>query len=118
MSETVITMTPSAARRIADLTGPGAVLRIGLKTGGCAGMEYTMEVTPAPGPDDIVVEQGDARVALAPMSQMFLLGTRIDYRSSLLEAGFHFENPNVSSACGCGESVSFSVEELAERGGT
>jgi iron-sulfur cluster assembly protein len=82
-------------------------LRIGVKKGGCAGMEYTMEWAEARGPHDEVVEQDGARVLIAPMAQMFLLGTEIDYETSLLGAGFKFRNPNVVDACGCGESVKF-----------
>jgi iron-sulfur cluster assembly protein len=68
-------------------------------------------------PNDEVVEQDGARVMIAPMAQMFLFGTEIDYEVSLLEAGFRFRNPNVSDSCGCGESIKFKdVEELeAER---
>ncbi|MFL4471433.1 HesB/IscA family protein [Tateyamaria armeniaca] len=92
-------------------------LRIGVKKGGCAGMEYTMEYVDTPDPNDEVVEQDGARVLIAPMAQMFLFGTEIDYETSLLESGFKFNNPNVSDACGCGESISFKdVDELsAER---
>jgi iron-sulfur cluster assembly protein len=70
-------------------------------------MEYTMEFADAPGPLDEVVEQDGARVMIAPMAQMFLFGTEIDYETTLLEAGFKFNNPNVSEACGCGESIKF-----------
>jgi iron-sulfur cluster assembly protein len=68
-------------------------------------------------PNDEVVEQDGARVMIAPMAQMFLFGTEIDYETSLLESGFKFRNPNVADACGCGESIKFKdVEELeAER---
>tara|TARA_R100000687_G_C6371253_1_gene128148 strand:+ start:334 stop:675 length:342 start_codon:yes stop_codon:yes gene_type:complete len=110
MSAQAISLTPSAVARIrALMPGPDAGLRIGLKKGGCAGMEYTMEITDNATPDEICVEQDGARVFLAPMAQMFLIGTEIDYKSSLLESGFDFRNPNVSDACGCGESVSFSI---------
>ncbi|WP_299376871.1 iron-sulfur cluster assembly accessory protein [uncultured Tateyamaria sp.] len=89
-------------------------LRIGVKKGGCAGMEYTMEYVDTPDPNDEVVEQDGARVLIAPMAQMFLFGTEIDYETSLLESGFKFNNPNVADACGCGESISFKgVDELA-----
>ena len=82
-------------------------LRIGLKKGGCAGMEYTMELTAAAQPGDEVVEQGAARVLIAPTAQMFLFGTEIDYETGLLESGFKFRNPNVTESCGCGESIKF-----------
>jgi len=66
-------------------------------------MEYVTDTDP----NDEVVEQDGARVMIAPMAQMFLFGTEIDYEVSLLESGFKFNNPNVSEACGCGESIKF-----------
>ncbi|AUQ58938.1 iron-binding protein IscA [Phaeobacter inhibens] len=104
-----VTITDKAAAQIAKLMDKGGHtgLRIGVKKGGCAGMEYTMEYVDQPDPNDEVVEQDGARVLIAPMAQMFLFGTEIDYEVSLLEAGFKFNNPNVSEACGCGESISF-----------
>lgn len=104
-----VTITPAAERQIVRLmAGKQAVgLRIGLKKGGCAGMEYTMEMAEQAEKADEIVEQGDARVLIAPMAQMFLFGTQIDYKTDLLESGFKFTNPNVTDACGCGESVRF-----------
>ena len=104
-----VTLTPAAAgqiRRLMDRQG-SAGLRIGVKKGGCAGMEYTMDVVAEPGPMDEVVEKDGARVLIAPMAQMFLFGTEIDYETGLLESGFRFKNPNVTEACGCGESIKF-----------
>jgi iron-sulfur cluster assembly protein len=105
-----VTMTDKAAAQISRLmeSAGHAGLRIGVKKGGCAGMEYTMEYVDAADPNDEVVEQDGARIMIAPMAQMFLFGTEIDYQVTLLEAGFKFNNPNVSEACGCGESISFS----------
>ena len=111
-----VTMTPKAATQIARLMGKDGSkgLRIGVKKGGCAGMEYTMEYVTEVDPMDEVVEQDGARVMIAPMAQMFLFGTQIDYETSLLESGFKFRNPNVVDACGCGESIKFKdVDELA-----
>lgn len=108
-----VTMTDRAAtqiRKLMDSAGH-AGLRIGVKKGGCAGMEYTMEYVDEADPNDEVVEQNGARVLIAPMAQMFLFGTEIDYEVSLLEASFKFNNPNVAEACGCGESISFKVGE-------
>ncbi len=104
-----VTLTPSAAKQIARLMNKqGSMgLRIGIKKGGCAGMEYTMDYVSDVNPMDETVEQDGARVMIAPMAQMFLFGTEIDYETSLLEAGFKFRNPNVSEACGCGESIKF-----------
>ncbi|MDG4649192.1 iron-sulfur cluster assembly accessory protein [Roseibacterium sp. SDUM158017] len=114
-----VTLTPAASAQISKLMARGETqgLRIGVKKGGCAGMEYTMDYVSDVDPHDEVVEQDGARVMIAPMAQMFLFGTEIDYEVSLLEAGFKFRNPNVSDACGCGESIKFKdVEELeAER---
>ena len=107
-----ITMTPKAAARIARLMQEAghAGLRIGIKKGGCAGMEYTMDYVQEADPNDEVVEQDGARVMIAPMAQMFLFGTEIDYETTLLESGFKFRNPNVTEACGCGESIRFDEE--------
>ena len=104
-----VKITPAAERQIARLmTGRNAFgLRIGLKKGGCAGMEYTMDLVEAAEPNEEVVEQGAAWVLIAPRAQMFLFGTEIDYENGLLESGFRFRNPNVTDACGCGESVRF-----------
>ncbi|HKL54876.1 MAG: HesB/IscA family protein [Roseovarius sp.] len=104
-----VTMTPAAATRIANLMDKDGHqgLRIGVKKGGCAGMEYTMDYVAEVDPNDEVVEQDGARVMIAPMAQMFLFGTEIDYQTSLLESGFVFNNPNVTEACGCGESIKF-----------
>lgn len=114
-----VTLTPAASAQIARLMSQDgrAGLRIGLKKGGCAGMEYTMEYVDTADANDEVVEQDGARVMIAPMAQMFLFGTEIDYEIGLLESGFKFRNPNVSDSCGCGESINFKdVSELqAER---
>ncbi|OCX67178.1 Fe-S cluster assembly protein HesB [Thioclava sp. SK-1] len=120
--QTPVTITPAAAKHIARLMARenAAGFRIGVKKGGCAGMEYTMEVAQDAGPMDIVVEDGDARVLIAPMAQMFLIGTEIDYETGLLESGFKFRNPNVEESCGCGESIKFKdMDELqADRSAT
>lgn len=110
-----VTLTPAAVRQIAQLMErkQAAGLRIGVKKGGCAGMEYTMDYVTTANPMDEVVEQDGARVLIAPMAQMFLFGTEIDYHSTLLEAGFRFNNPNVAEACGCGESIKFKDQPAA-----
>jgi len=106
-----VTMTPAAIAQISKLMERDgrAGLRIGVKKGGCAGMEYV----DAADPNDEVVKQDGACVMIAPMAQMFLFGTEIDYQVSLLESGFKFNNPNVAEACGCGESISFKTADLA-----
>lgn len=104
-----VTLTEAAERHIARLMARQgkAGLRIGVKKGGCAGMEYTMEAAAEIGEHEEVVEQDGARVIIAPMAQMFMFGTEIDYETGLLESGFKFRNPNVTEACGCGESIKF-----------
>ncbi|MBU0642867.1 MAG: iron-sulfur cluster assembly accessory protein [Alphaproteobacteria bacterium] len=104
-----VTLTPAATKQIARLMEKDGSkgLRIGIKKGGCAGMEYTMDYVFDLNAMDEVVEQDGARVMIAPMAQMFLFGTEIDYEVSLLESGFKFRNPNVVDACGCGESIKF-----------
>ena len=111
-----VTLTDRAAAQIARLMDKGghSALKIGVKKGGCAGMEYTMDYVDEVGEHDEVVEQAGARVIIAPMAQMFLFGTQIDYETSLLESGFRFNNPNVTEACGCGESIKFAdMDEMA-----
>ncbi len=104
-----VSISEKAATQIAKLMASGGHqgLRIGVKKGGCAGMEYTMDYVAEQDPNDEVVEQDGARVLIAPMAQIFLFGTEIDYETSLLESGFKFRNPNVTEACGCGESIKF-----------
>lgn len=104
----VMTLTDTAARRIAEImaTKPDAIaLRVGVKKGGCAGMEYTMEWASEAGRFDEVVEDKGAKVLIDPMAVLYLLGTEMDFRRDKLSSGFVFNNPNQTSACGCGESV-------------
>lgn len=110
-----ITLTDSAVQQINRLMLDSGKLglRIGVKKGGCAGMEYTMEFVEAAGEHDEIVEQSGARIFIAPMAQMFLFGTEIDFTTDLLESGFQFRNPNVVESCGCGESIKFKdLEQL------
>ena len=111
-----VTLTPAAVKQVTKLmqNGDKAGLRLGVKKGGCAGMEYTLDYVDTIAEHDEVVEQDGARVMIAPMAQMFLFGTEIDYEISLLESGFRFNNPNVVEACGCGESIKFDETATAE----
>jgi iron-sulfur cluster assembly protein len=90
-------------------------LRIGIKKGGCAGMEYTMAVAEQKGPHDEVVEQDGAVLLIEPQAIMYLLGTEMDYQTDKLASQFVFNNPNQRGSCGCGESVNL-VPANAERG--
>ena len=104
-----IKITKKAAERFKILSSANNkfAVRIGLKKGGCAGMEYTMDFIETVAPTEEVIEMDGARVVIAPAAQMFLFGTEIDYEEGLLESGFKFKNPNVTEACGCGESIKF-----------
>ena len=112
-----VTLTPAAVAQITRLMKKDGAsgLRLGVNKGGCAGMEYTLNYVTDIDPLDEVVEQDGARVMIAPMAQMFLFGTEIHYEVSLLEAGFKFRNPNVTEACGCGESIKFDESLSAQR---
>lgn len=108
MMPQVMTLTDAAARRVAALMAgqPDTKgLKIGIKKGGCAGMEYTMTWATEVGKYDEVIEAGDAVVLIDPAAVMYLLGTELDYKTDKLSAQFVFNNPNQKSACGCGESV-------------
>jgi iron-sulfur cluster assembly protein len=113
----LLTLTPKAVAQLRKLMestdDPVYALRIGVKKGGCAGMEYTMDYAQEATPGDEMVEQDGARVLIAPLATMFMIGTEIDYETGLLDSGFRFRNPNVSEACGCGESVKFDIPASA-----
>lgn len=105
----VLRLTPRAAERVRAIMaakGPGiAGLKVGIKKGGCAGMEYTMTWAESIGKFDEVVEQDGARVIIDPQAVLYLLGTEMDFKTDKLSSTFVFNNPNQQGACGCGESV-------------
>ncbi len=116
----VMTLSDAAAARVRDILAKSdsrdAALRIGVKNGGCAGMEYTMEWASEQKPFDEVVEDRGVKILIDSKAVLFLLGTEMDYRTEKMKSGFVFKNPNQTSACGCGESVSITPakEEAAE----
>ena len=105
----VMRLTDAAAMRIKDVMAraekPVAGVRVGVKNGGCAGQEYTMEYADQIKPTDEVVEDKGVKIMVDPKAVLFLLGTEMDYKTEKLSAQFIFNNPNQTSACGCGESV-------------
>jgi iron-sulfur cluster assembly protein len=111
----VMKLTDAAAARVREIMDkadkPVIGLRIGVKNGGCAGMEYTMEWAEDQKPFDEVVEEKGVKVLVDAKAMMFLLGTEMDYQTSALKSGFVFNNPNQVSACGCGESVQLKAAE-------
>ncbi|GAB5376213.1 MAG: Fe-S cluster assembly scaffold SufA [Acuticoccus sp.] len=105
----VMTLTDAAADRVREIMSrqdpPLAGLRVGIKKGGCAGMEYTMDAVAEADPKDEVVEHEGACVFIEKMAVLFLLGSQMDFETTKFRSGFTFQNPNEVSACGCGESV-------------
>lgn len=116
----ILTLTSAAEDRVRELMTKSengtSGLKIGVKKGGCAGMEYTMSYQEEAGPGDEVVEQNGARVFIDPTAVLFLLGAQMDYEVQRLSAGFTFNNPNQMSACGCGESVNLVAGDATKFG--
>ena len=116
----VVTLTEAAAERVREILAkadkPYAGLRVGVKNGGCAGMSYTMEYAESAQPLDEVVEDKGVKLLIDPKAVLFLLGTEMDFKVDKLTAGFVFNNPNQTSACGCGESVALTpaAEDAAD----
>ena len=104
-----ITLTDRAATRVKDIMAksetPKIGIRLGVKNGGCAGMEYTMDYAEEKQPLDEVVEDKGVTILIEAKAVLFLLGTEMDWEEDKLSAGFRFNNPNQTDACGCGESV-------------
>ena len=103
----LVKLTEEAARRVEEImTEKGAgYLRVGVKNGGCAGMEYVMDYVDAPAELDEVVEDNGVKIVVDSKAVLFLLGSIVDYETTLLHEKFVFRNPNQTDACGCGESV-------------
>jgi iron-sulfur cluster assembly protein len=102
-------VTDAAASRVAELIArsdkPAAGVRVGVKNGGCAGMSYTMDIAETVERGDEVVDANGVKVLIDPKAVLFLLGTTMDFTVDKMSAKFVFKNPNETSACGCGESV-------------
>jgi iron-sulfur cluster assembly protein len=106
-----IELTERAANHIRDAVarhGRGIGLRLGVRTSGCSGFMYTVDYAEEPGGNDLVVEQHGVAVVIDRKSLPFLEGMEVDYIREGINERFSFRNPNVSAACGCGES--FAVE--------
>jgi iron-sulfur cluster assembly accessory protein len=109
MSETAVTVTDRAARRIAEIVAgePGTpMLRISVEGGGCSGFQYKFDLVGGTEADDLVIENGGARVLIDPVSLGYLAGSQIDFVDDLIGAAFKVHNPNATAACGCGTSFS------------
>ena len=114
----VMTITDAAAARVREIIAnsdkPLLGVRVGVKNAGCAGMSYTMEFADEIGKYDEVVEDKGVKIVVDPKAIMFLLGTQMDFRTEKLSATFVFNNPNQTSACGCGESVAITPANASE----
>lgn len=105
-----LTLTPAAQDKIKSMMTKegkeGYGLRVGVTTGGCAGLSYDLRLQKNQYDNDIVFKQGDITVFINPESLTFLKGIQIDYVDTLKESGFKYSNPNAKSSCGCGTSFS------------
>jgi iron-sulfur cluster assembly protein len=117
MGFAVMTMTDAAAARVKQIVANSGAdakgIRVGIKKGGCAGMEYTIDMVADPSAKDDLIEHDGAKVWIEPSAVLYLLGTQMDFEMTKMRSGFTFVNPNQTSACGCGESVELKPADLA-----
>ena len=108
MRKQVITLSESAADRVKEIIAqakePIVGVRVGVASGGCAGMSYVMEYAKKTNPNDEIIEDKGVKVLIDPKAVMYLLGTEMDFKKSELSSTFVFKNPNETERCGCGES--------------
>ncbi|MEO9969516.1 MAG: iron-sulfur cluster assembly accessory protein [Hyphomonadaceae bacterium] len=103
----IVSLTDAAAERVREIMSErgAGFLRVGVKNGGCAGMEYVMDYAEAPDALDELVTDKDVQIVVDAKAVLFLLGSVVDYEITPLHEKFVFSNPNQTDACGCGESV-------------
>ena len=108
MSKQIITLSDRAAERVKQIMAqtkePIVGLRVGVSSGGCAGMSYVMEYAKKSNPNDEIIEDKGVKVLIDPKAIMYLLGTEMDYKKEEFSSTFVFKNPNETERCGCGES--------------
>ena len=108
MSKQIITLSDRAAERVKEIISqakePIVGVRVGVASGGCAGMSYVMEYAQKTNPNDEVIEDKGVKVLIDPKAIMYLLGTEMDYKKEKFSSQFVFKNPNETERCGCGES--------------
>jgi len=100
-------VTASAVRRIAEILSgesPESMLRVSVEGGGCSGFQYRFDITSECDADDIVINEGAARVVIDPVSLEYMSGSNIDFVDDLIGASFRINNPHAVSSCGCGTS--------------
>ena len=108
MSEQVIKLSDNAANRIKEIMSKAESsaigVRVGVKSGGCAGMSYIMEYAKEAKKNEEVIEDKGVKVFIDSNAIMYLLGTELDYKTDKFSSQFVFKNPNETERCGCGES--------------
>tara|TARA_Y100001970_G_scaffold259163_1_gene339819 strand:+ start:42 stop:377 length:336 start_codon:yes stop_codon:yes gene_type:complete len=108
MTKQIISLSDNAAKRIKEIMSKAEKdsvgVRVGVKSGGCAGMSYIMEYTKKVSPNDEVIEDKGVKLFVDPAAIMYLLGTEMDYKKEQFSSSFVFKNPNETERCGCGES--------------
>ncbi len=108
MTKQIITLSDNAAQRIKEIMSSSdknsVGVRVGVKSGGCAGMSYIMEYTKKINPNDEIIEEKGVKVFIDPSAVMYLIGTVMDYKKEEFSSSFVFKNPNETERCGCGES--------------
>jgi iron-sulfur cluster assembly protein len=120
MAFQVMSLTDAAAARVKAIVGnsdSAKGIRVSIKKGGCAGMEYAIDLVEDVNARDDFIERDGASVWVAPEAVLYLLGTEMDFETTKLRSGFVFNNPNQTSACGCGESVELKPADLAKLAG-
>ena len=104
----IITLSDNAANRIKKIMSNdknnSVGVRVGVTSGGCAGMSYIMEYTKEAHPNDEIIEDKGVKIFIDPSAVMYLLGTEMDYKKDQFSSSFVFKNPNETERCGCGES--------------
>ena len=108
MSEQIIKISDKAVNRIKEIIAqaenPTVGVRVGVKSGGCAGMSYIMEYATEIKPNEEIIEEKGVKVLIDPKAIMYLLGTEMDFKQEKFSSQFVFKNPNETEKCGCGES--------------
>ena len=108
MTKQIISLSDNAAQRIKEIMSKAESqflgVRVGVKSGGCAGMSYVMEYAKEINPNDEIIEEKGVKLFIDPGAIMYLLGTEMDYKKEEFSSSFVFKNPNETERCGCGES--------------
>ncbi|MBY5804044.1 iron-sulfur cluster insertion protein ErpA [Rhizobium ruizarguesonis] len=109
MTDTSVTLSDAAAKRIAAIVGAEAgksALRVSVEGGGCSGFSYKFDLADSAADDDIIVEKNNAKVLIDSLSLIYMAGSEIDFVDNLLGQSFQIKNPNAVASCGCGTSFS------------